>query len=259
MLTCYFVDAFAERPFEGNPAAVCVLERWPEDALLQNIAIEHNLSETAYVVKTARGWHLRWFTPGGEVDLCGHATLGTAFALSRFVEPDAQEFLFETMSGDLRVQRKEDKFYMDFPAYDLKSVPVTEAMEQAIGCRPLEAWMGRDLLLVLPDAAAVENCRPDQALLAELPGLITHITAPGRDGDDCTSRSFAPKLAIAEDPVCGSGHCHIAPYWGKRLGKEEIVAWQASRRGGRLWCSLRGERVTLGGRAVAYAKSEIYL
>lgn len=257
-MKCYHVDAFAEKVFEGNPAAVCVLDKYPSDALMQKIAGENNLSETAFAVKEGEGYHLRWFTPGGEIDLCGHATLGTAYVLFRFFEKDANSITFQTLSGALTVLKKGDLLEMDFPAYDLKQVPVTPAMEDAFGVKITEAWMGRDLLCVTEDADAVPTLAPDQAKLMELDGLLQHITAKGKEYDS-VSRTFAPKLAIAEDPVCGSGHCHIVPLWAQKLGKEKLVARQASKRGGTLYCEMHGDRLSLAGTAVLYSVADLYV
>lgn len=257
-MKCYHVDAFAEKVFEGNPAAVCVLDKYPSDALMQKIAGENNLSETAFAVKEGEGYHLRWFTPGGEIDLCGHATLGTAYVLFRFFEKDADSITFQTMSGALTVLKKGDLLEMDFPAYELKQVPVTPAMEDAFGVKITEAWMGRDLLCVTEDADAVPTLAPDQAKLMELDGLLQHITAKGKEYDS-VSRTFAPKLAVAEDPVCGSGHCHIVPLWAQKLGKEKLVARQASKRGGTLYCEMHGDRLSLAGTAVLYSVADLYV
>lgn len=254
----YIVDAFADKVFHGNPAAICILEQWVSEELMIDITRENNLSETAFAVKTGDRYYLRWFTPGGEIDLCGHATLACAFVLLNFYEKDAGRIIFDIMSGVLTVVKKNDLYEMDFPAYQLKPVPVTEEMIDAIGAVPEEAYMGRDLLCVFDDAEAVRKMQPDQEKLLKLDGLLLHMTAKGAD-TDCVSRSFAPKCNIAEDPVCGSGHCHIVPYWAERLGKNEVVAYQASRRGGTLYCSIDGDRVKLSGKAVLYAMSELYI
>jgi len=224
---------------------------------MQKIAMENNLSETAFTVPEGKQYRLRWFTPGGEIDLCGHATLAAAYVLFQFCCPDAEQIPFTTLGGTLTVSRKGELLEMDFPAYSLEPVPVTDAMERAIGVRPVEAWMGRDLLCVLPRETDVLKCRPDQKALQELDGLLCHVTA--RSGQfDCISRSFAPKCGVPEDPVCGSGHCHIVPYWANRLGKLELTARQASPRGGTLYCRLDGDRVFLAGQAVLFARSEIF-
>lgn len=257
-MKCYHVDAFAEKVFEGNPAAVCVLDKYPSDALMQKIAGENNLSETAFAVKEGEGYHLRWFTPGGEIDLCGHATLGTAYVLFRFFEKDASSITFQTMSGALTVLKKGNLLEMDFPAYELKQIPVTPAMEDAFGVAITEAWLGRDLLCVTENAEAIPTLTPNQAKLMELDGLLQHITARGKEYDS-VSRTFAPKLAVAEDPVCGSGHCHIVPLWAKKLGKERLVARQASKRGGTLYCEMQGDRLSLAGTAVLYSIADLYV
>ena len=255
-MKCWHVDAFAERLFEGNPAAVCVLDGWPEDALMQAIAAENNLSETAFTVRENGRWHLRWFTPGGEIDLCGHATLGTAFVLSNFVEPSESRFVFVTLSGELVCEKRGDMYELDFPAYELRSVPVTPEMERAIGKPVRAAWMARDLVCELESEAAVRSAEVNQALVRGLDGLLLHITAPGAEYD-CVTRSFAPKLGVAEDPVCGSGHCHVAPLWAERLGRRTLKGRQASRRGGTLLCTVEGGRCRLAGTAVLYSAAEV--
>ena len=255
-MKCYIVDAFTKEIFKGNPAAVCVLDQWLPDELMQHIAIENSLSETAFTVKEGDHWHLRWFTPGGEIDLCGHATLGTAYVLAHFVEPDASRYVFQTLSGELIVTRDSDRSSMDFPAYDLKPVPVTDALEEALGVRPVEAYLARDLLCVLADEGDVIHCQPDMAKLKQLDGLLCNITAKGSQYDT-VSRSFAPKLAVPEDPVCGSGHCHIIPVMSAKLGKTDLVAYQASKRGGELYCHIEKGRIALAGYAALYAESDL--
>ncbi|MGI6130151.1 MAG: PhzF family phenazine biosynthesis protein [bacterium] len=257
-MKCYFVDAFADKLFEGNPAAVCVLGKWLPDEMMQNIAVENNLSETAFTVKEGDAYHLRWFTPGGEIDLCGHATLATSFVLANFVEPKTNEFVFNTLSGRLTVTRQGDLYEMDFPAYNLTPVPITDEMVAAMGVRPVEAYVARDLLCVFEHEDDVITMNPDQEKVKALGGLLLNVTAPGTKFD-CVSRSFAPKCNIAEDPVCGSGHCHVIPYWAQRLNKDKLVARQASARGGTLYCEVCGERIKIAGRAVIYAIAELYV
>lgn len=253
----YVVDAFTDKVFAGNPAAVCVMDEWLSDELMQKITIENNLSETAFCVKEGKNYHLRWFTPGGEIDLCGHATLATAYTILRFVEPEADRVAFDTLSGELIVTKNGKLLEMVFPAYELNPVEVTDKMAEVIGARPIAAFMGRDLLCVMDDEAAVRACSPDTAKVMELDGLLLHVTAKGEDFD-CVSRSFAPKCGVPEDPVCGSGHCHIIPYWADALGKTELVAYQASRRGGVLHTRLEGDRVILAGEAALFSEAEIY-
>ena len=254
----YVVDAFTDKVFSGNPAAVCVMDKWLPDELMMSITIENNLSETAFCVKEGANYHLRWFTPGGEIDLCGHATLATAYTLFRFYEPELSELHFDTLSGKLIVVKNGELLEMDFPAYELAPVDVTDAIVDAIGARPRAAYMGRDLLCVMDSAEQVINAAPDQSKVMQLDGLLLHLTARGADYD-CVSRSFAPKCNVAEDPVCGSGHCHIIPYWANALGKNELVAYQASRRGGVLYTRVEGDRIVLAGKAALYSEAEIHV
>ena len=254
----YVVDAFSDRVFHGNQAAVCVLEQWLPEELMMDITRENNFSETAFTVKEGDKWHLRWFTPGGEIDLCGHATLGTAFVLLNFYETNAQQVVFTTLSGDLVVTRRGELFEMEFPAYELKRVDVTAAMEEALGASVKEAYLARDLLCVLEDEQTVRELQPDLEKIKQIDGLLVHVTARGKD-EDCISRSFAPKLSVAEDPVCGSGHCHIIPYWADLLGKNELVAYQASRRGGTLYCRREGNKIFMAGKAALYAIDELFI
>ena len=252
----YVVDAFTQHVFSGNPAAVCLPDRWPEEALMRRVAAENKLSETAFVVREEDGLRIRWFTPGGEIDLCGHATLAAAYVYLRFVDPEAEQVTFQSCSGPLTVTRDGALLAMDFPAYDLVPQEATEQMAAVLGCRPREAWLGRDLLCVLDREDDVTALKPDLAGAMALPGLLLHVTAPGKTYD-CVSRSFAPKLQVDEDPVCGSGHCHIVPYWAKRLRRRELRAWQASPRGGALYCRMAGDRVVLAGHAALFSQGEI--
>lgn len=253
----YIVDAFTGIPFSGNPAAVCVMEEWPSEAAMMKLAMENNLSETAFIVKEGAGWHLRWFTPTTEVELCGHATLASAFVILNYYEPDSAAVRFDTLSGPLTVTRKDDRYEMNFPTYELREIPVTDAMEAAFGARPVKAVLGLDLVCVFADEETVRNMNPDQDLLVKIEGRIQNATAAGHEAD-CVSRSFCPKLGIPEDPVCGSAHCQIADYWSEVLGKKQIRAYQASRRGGWLYCELlAGGRIALSGKAVLVAVSEI--
>ena len=204
------------------------------------------------------GYHLRWFTPGAEIDLCGHATLATGYVILNHYHPDWQEVTFQTLSGPLVVRRAFGRYEMEFPAYELRQVEVTDEMAEALGVRPLEAWMGRDLVCLLEKEEQVRNLTPDQGKLEKLPGLLTHVTAAGEEFD-CVSRSFAPKLAIAEDPVCGSGHCHLFPYWKNRTGKTELLGYQASARGGVLFGRVEGDKVYLGGDAALFSEATLFL
>lgn len=254
----YIVDAFTDEVFHGNQAAVCVMDQWLPEALMMNITRENNFSETAFTVKEGNQYRLRWFTPGGEIDLCGHATLGTAYVLFRFYEKTAEQVVFSTASGDLTVRKHGDMLEMEFPAYDLRPAAVTDAMEEAIGVRPEKAFMGRDLLLILDNAQTVRDLAPDMEKVKQLDGLLLHVSAPGED-TDCISRSFGPKLDVVEDPVCGSGHCHIIPYWADTLKKNELVAYQASRRGGTLYCRREQNKIFMSGKAALYSIAELFV
>ncbi len=255
----YTVDAFTDKIFSGNPAAVCVLDKWLDEKTMMNLAMENNLSETAFVVKTDRGrYHLRWFTPTKEIDLCGHATLATSFILFNFYEKDADKIIYDTLSGELIVTRKGDMFEVDFPVYQMKKVPVTDEMEAAIGTRPIEAYMARDLVCVLSNEEEVLKYDPDPIKTAKLDGLLLHTTAKGTE-TDTVMRSFAPKLAVTEDPVCGSGHCHTMVIWAEKLNKNEMISFQASKRGGIVHCTLKGDRIYLAGKAALFAESEIHI
>ena len=253
----YIVDAFTSEPFSGNPAAVCVMDSWPPEKSMMKLAMENNLSETAFIVKEENGYHLRWFTPGTEVELCGHATLASAFVILNFYEPDSTVVRFNTLSGELTVNRRNDLYEMDFPAFELKEIPVTDEMEQAFGIRPVKAVLGLDLICVFESEKQVRNMEPDQIKLTQIEGRIQNATAKG-EHVDCVSRSFCPKLSIAEDPVCGSAHVQIADYWSRELGRNDIRAYQASKRGGYLHCVKRGDgRMCISGEAVLVAVSEI--
>ena len=253
----YIVDAFTSQPFSGNPAAVCVMENWPSEESMMKLAMENNLSETAFLVKAQEEYRLRWFTPGAEVELCGHATLASAFAILNFYEPDSSAVRFHTMSGLLTVRKKGNLYEMDFPTYELSEVPVTDTMERAFGIRPVKAVLGLDLICVFASEEQVCSMVPDQALLKQMEGRIQNATARGTQSD-CISRSFCPKLSIAEDPVCGSAHCQIADYWARELGKKRIKAYQASKRGGYLDCAmLENGRIAISGEAALVAVTEI--
>lgn len=254
----YVVDAFTDKVFTGNPAAVCVLEQWIPDELMENIAQENNLSETAFLVKVGEKYHLRWFTKVGEINLCGHATMASSFVIFNFFEKDRSEITFSTMSGDLIIHRKGELYEMDLPAFTLKEIPVTEEMTEAIGVKPQAAYLGEDLLCVLDSEETVRNIKPDLEKVKLLDSGLLHITARGKDFD-CVSRSFAPRDNVPEDPVCGRGHCHIIPYWANKLQQDELVAYQASRRGGILYCRMKKDRVILAGKAALFSIDELYI
>lgn len=252
----YIVDAFTNKIFSGNQAAVCVLKNWIEDDLMQNIAAENNLSETAFAVEKNDGYHLRWFTPAGEIDFCGHATLGAAFVILNYYIKNTDSVKFFTQVGEIIVNRNNDMYEMNFPAYNLNKIAVTDKMTDAIGVKPIEAYLDRDLLLILDSQEAVENLKPNQEKMKQLDGLCVAVTAKDTKFD-CISRVFAPELDVAEDPVTGSTHCMIAPYWSDKLCKKDIVAFQASKRTGVLHCKITDDRVIISGNAVLYSIADI--
>ncbi len=259
-LPFYQVDAFTGRVFGGNPAAVCLMDRWPEDEVMQAIAEENNLSETAFLVEKSRGRYLlRWFTPTVEVDLCGHATLASAFTVFSFFDTSLSRVDFETQSGLLSVEKGgEDLLMMEFPSKPPSSVEMPDGLASALGAAPLETHLSRDLLALFPDEASVRRVTPDfQKLKALENAFAVMITAKG-DSCDFVSRFFAPSAGINEDPVTGSAHCTLIPFWSERLGKKKMRALQVSKRGGELFCENLGEKVRISGYAALYAKGEIY-
>ncbi len=256
----YIVDAFTDKVFGGNQAAVCILDKWISDSLMQNIAKENNFSETAFAVKEGSLYHLRWFTPESEIDFCGHATLATSFVLFNFYEKAAEKITFKTQVGKLTVEKQDDLYRMDFPAYHCNKIKVTDKMEEALGIRPQEAYIDRDLLLVLKNADEVKNLSPVQSKLKELKGLCIVVTAPSdNQSSDCVSRVFCPELGLMEDPVTGSSHCMIVPYWCDRLKKEKLTCFQASQRSGILYAERKKDRIIISGKAVLFSKSEIFV
>jgi predicted PhzF superfamily epimerase YddE/YHI9 len=263
-LPIYQVDAFADKLFGGNPAAICPLPQWLPDATMQAIAAENNLAETAFFVREGGGngdavYALRWFTPTVEVDLCGHATLASAHIVFSFLEPKRESVNFQTLkAGTLTVERRTDLLVMDFPARPPSSVKPPAGLLAALGGKPREVFKARDHLVVYGSAAEVSALTPDFAALGKITDCwAVAATAPGENGVDFVSRFFAPAQGIAEDPATGSSHCTLVPYWAKRLGKTDLDARQLSRRGGALRCELRGDRVNIGGRAVLYLEGQI--
>jgi PhzF family phenazine biosynthesis protein len=249
----YQVDAFAARRFAGNPAAVLVLESYPADAVMQAVAMENNLAETAFLVKDGGDYRLRWFTPKLEVPLCGHATLASAAVVLERLEPQRAQVVFHTKSGMLTVRRAEQGYVMDLPARPSERCDEPQGLSGALGAEVKETWVNVfNYMAVLEDAAQVRALAPDFAAVQRIDRLGIIVTAPGDQGYDCVSRYFAPQKGIPEDPVTGAAHCMLAPYWGKRLHKTELRAFQASPRGGELRCRLTGERVELEGDCVFY-------
>jgi predicted PhzF superfamily epimerase YddE/YHI9 len=252
----YQVDAFASRAFEGNPAAVCPLEEWLSDDLLQSIAEENNLSETAFFVPSGKGFELRWFTPLREVDLCGHATLATAHVLFELLAYGGPVLSFRTRSGELLVRRNHDLLEMDFPSRPPEPCAFPDELISGLGQRPVEVLAADDYLVVFENEDTVRSISPDFALLAQLGLRGVIITAAG-DEVDFVSRFFAPKYGIPEEPVTGSSHCTLAPYWAEKLGRRRLEARQVSRRGGGITCALETDRVHLMGSAFTFMEAEI--
>ena len=259
-LPIYQVDAFAESVFKGNPAALCPLERWLPDATMQSIAAENNLAETAFFVPRAGAeaeYDLRWFTPEIEMDLCGHATLASAFIVFTVLALAQRAVTFHTRSGPLTVKRDGERLKMDFPSRPPVPCEAPAGLTEALGGAPREVLKSRDLLAVFETEAEVRALKPAFDRIRALGVHAVIVTAPGSGEVDFVSRFFAPSVGVPEDPVTGSAHCTLIPYWAKRLGKPTLHARQVSARGGDLWCEDLGERVTMAGRAVKYLEGTI--
>lgn len=257
-LPIYQVDAFADNVFQGNPAAVCPLERWIDDAILQRIAMENNLAETAFFVREETGYRIRWFTPTTEVDLCGHATLASAHVLFEHLGYTGNGITFASRSGPLHVRREDGLLCLDFPAQPPRPCPVPEPLINAFGKSPAEVLRRSDYIVVFEDGVALCDLEPDFQALKRLDLRGVCITAR-HERYDFVSRFFAPNYGIDEDPVTGSAHTQLVPYWAARLGKSTLHARQVSPRGGELYCELRGDRVLIAGRAVTYLTGTIAL
>jgi PhzF family phenazine biosynthesis protein len=254
----YFqVDAFTSRVFGGNPAGVCLLDAWLPESTLKAIAAENNLSETAFVVGRDGKYDLRWFTPTVEVDLCGHATLATAFVVFTELGFNGARISFQTRIGELGATRDDDRIVLDFPAWPAqRCAEVPALLAEALGWLPRELYKNRDFLAVFSSEEEILSLRPDPGLLTRLDCLGVICTAPGTDSD-FVSRFFAPGAGIVEDPVTGSAHSTLIPYWSARLGKPQLFARQLSQRGGELFCVDRGDRVGIGGRAALYSRAQL--
>jgi PhzF family phenazine biosynthesis protein len=253
----YQVDAFTNRRFAGNPAAVMLLEKYLPDDALQAIAAENNLAETAFLVSEGDDYRIRWFTPTTEVPLCGHATLASAAAVMERVEPGRSKVTFHSASGPLTVDRKDAGYVMNFPIRKPEPVAVTPAIKEALRVTPVEVLAESfNYVAVLENAAAVRDLAPDLGRISWLDRSGMIVTAPGDEGYDFISRYFAPAKGIPEDPVTGSAHCALTPYWAKRLGKTALRAFQASPRGGEVLCQLLGDRVALEGQCAFYLEGE---
>ncbi|HLP06706.1 MAG TPA: PhzF family phenazine biosynthesis protein [Opitutaceae bacterium] len=256
ILDYYHVDAFADRVFTGNPAGVVPLKRWLPAAVLQSLATENGHPETAFFVPRGNGFHLRWFTPKVEVELCGHATLAAAHVLWTHLAHAEDPIRFETLSGPVSVSRESGRLMLDFPARPPQPSDNPQALAEALGAKPFQVWKAGNYLAVFRREEELRALAPDFAKFGPLDAFGVIATAPGKSVD-FVSRFFAPKAGINEDPVTGSAHCTLAPYWSKRLGKPRLRAEQLSARGGRLWCEVDGDRVKIAGHAVTYLRGQI--
>jgi PhzF family phenazine biosynthesis protein len=253
----YQVDAFTNKVFKGNPAAICPLESWPDTKIMQDIAMENNLSETAFFVKSKDQYEIKWFTPKVEVNLCGHATLATAHVIFNHLNYAREEIIFQSKSGILKVHKSGKSLVLDFPAAQIDSAIITKELSTSIGRLPMAAYKSEQKLMALfEDEKIIRNISPDFEKLRNLDFMGVIVTAPG-DKVDFVSRFFAPRVGINEDPVTGSAHTVLIPFWADRLGKEKMKALQISARTGELDCELKGNRVLIGGNAVTYLTGEI--
>jgi PhzF family phenazine biosynthesis protein len=255
----FIVDAFTNRLFSGNPAAVCLLDAWPDDGLLKNIAAENNLSETAFLVKNARYYDLRWFTPEIEIDLCGHATLASAYVLMDIMKTVECAVDFHTKSGVLRVEKQNEVLTMSFPSRKASPDIISPELIEGLGAAPCEVLRSRDILAIFTSEEQIRNLTPDFAKLSQVKDCTGIIVSAKGESVDFVSRFFAPNAGINEDPVTGSSHCTLIPYWAEKLGKIKLNALQVSKRGGELFCEDCGETVKISGNAVLYARSEIFI
>jgi len=255
-LKIYQIDAFATKIFEGNPAMVCPLESWLSDELMQNIAQENNLSETAFFVKENNVYALRWFTPTSEVNMCGHATLASAYVLFECMDYEEKKITFSTKSGLLKVRREKNRYLMDFPIQVIEPCDISEQIEEAFGVKPLATFASMDYIVVFENEEDVVNAKPNLALLKALDLRGVCITAKSIEYDFVT-RFFAPRIGVDEDPVTGSAFTQLVSYWADVLGKDKMIAKQVSKRGGKVHCRLKGDRVEIGGRAKKYLEGSI--
>lgn len=255
-LALYQVDAFTDRVFQGNPAAICPLDAWPSDALLQLIAVENNLSETAFFVNEGDEYALRWFSPVVEIDLCGHATLASAHVIFEYLTPGIESVRFRTRSGPVTVDKRGELLEMDFPSRIPEPCEAPERLVTGLGYRPVEVYRNRDYLAVFENESQVAALRPNFMALTGVDCLGVIATAPGNEVD-FVSRFFAPRAGIPEDPVTGSAHCTLIPFWAERLKKRRLRARQLSKRGGEIFCGHLGDRVIIGGKAVTYMVADI--
>jgi PhzF family phenazine biosynthesis protein len=263
--TIYQIDAFTSKLFGGNPAAICPLDQWLSDDLMQKIGIENNLSETAFIIPDAQQslsdgvahYKIRWFTPAREIELCGHATLASAYVIFKYLNNDASAIEFDSMSGKLTITRNDDLITLDFPSLSATPTSLRSDLVEALGIAPVLLYNSQRSMAVFEHEEQILNMKPDFSKLAAIPDISgIAVTAPGTDCD-FVSRFFIPKFGIDEDPVTGSAHCTLIPYWADRLGKSKLFARQLSSRRGEIWCESLGDRVKMSGKAVEYLRGEI--
>lgn len=254
----YQVDAFTETAFKGNPAAICILENWMDDKLMQNIAMENNLSETAFCIVKEDVCELRWFTPEEEIDLCGHATLATAYVIFEILNYPSNKIKFTTQSGILEVEKDEDNIIMEFPLREGMKTLITEQLIRALGKEPKEVYESRDLMAIYDSEQDIQELKPNMEELKLIDTFGIIVTSRGKEVD-FVSRYFAPLCGVSEDPVTGSAHCTLVPYWSKVLGKKKLIAKQLSKRGGMLKCEDMGHTIKIAGKAKLFFKGEIYI
>ena len=255
-LTIYQIDAFAEKVSEGNSAAVCPLDVWLPDGVLQNIALENNLSETAFFVKEKNKYNIRWFTPTLEIDLCGHATLASAYVIFDILGIESRKIIFHSKSGEIKVRKRQKLIELDFPVSKIHRSHVKQEITDALGKNPVEVWKSEDYLVIYENESDILSLSPNFNALLKLDCRGVIVTAEGQKAD-FVSRFFAPKCGINEDPVTGSAHCSLIPYWSGRLKKSILFAEQLSKRGGKLQCEISGERILIAGKAVKYLEGKI--
>ncbi len=255
----YQVDSFATEVFKGNPAAVCPLDQWLPDDAMQNIAAENNLSETAFLVKEDADYHIRWFTPTSEVDLCGHATLAAAYVIFEHLEHPDLEINFKSLSGNLRVNKSLDGYTLDFPEWSFDEVRVPQEMRQIMGVMPIELYKGEDWVAIYESESDVRELKPNFAAMKDFEDARGIIASAKGDDVDFVSRAFFPKIGIEEDPVTGSAHCILTPIWAQKLGKDYLSARQISARGGDLSCLRKDGRIHISGQAKLFMEGDISL
>lgn len=254
----YIVDSFTKTLFHGNPAGVCIVPSFPEEELMQNIAAENRLSETAFVIPQGDGrYRIRFFAPDGEVELCGHASLGAAYIISKFLNPDRKQIVLQANNDMLSVSIEADgRISMEFPSWKAEEKAVTDEMAEAVGFRPISAWSSRDLILVGKDEETIRNAIPNEEKIRQMSELGVLITARGRD-TDFVCRCFFPKLGIPEDPVCGSAECSLVPFWAGQLSQNKLVNEQLTKRGGYVYCEMKKNTVAISGYVTIYAEADL--